>query len=71
METGAVSIYSLQVWNQNQGIFESEVYVLENISCLHRGTGGFQAMGIPPTSAFWGSRIADGDLLEIFEGVFR
>lgn len=41
METGAVSIYSLQVWNQTQGIFESEAYVLENISCLHQGTDGF------------------------------
>lgn len=41
METGAVSIYLLQVWNQNQGIFESKAYVLKSISCLHRGTDGF------------------------------
>lgn len=40
METGAVSIYLLQVWNQNQGIFESEAYVLENVARLHR-TDGF------------------------------
>lgn len=29
METGAVSIYLPQVWNQNQGIFERKVNVLE------------------------------------------